>query len=196
MKRIPLLLVALVACIAVPAQSIQVGPRLGVNFTNITIDGIKEQSHTRLHLGAFLSAPVADKFDVQVELLYSQQGAYLIEVINGLNTMNYLNIPLLGKFRPIEKLSVYGGPQIGIALSSKWTSKFSGDVYDFSASQSATDLSLLLGGEYEVYEGLTAGARYFFSLGDTRKEKDVAGKNKVFQISLAYDIARFLFAKE
>lgn len=195
MKRLPILFALLIACIAVHAQTLQFGPRAGLNFSNVTANGASEDGRTRLHLGVFAIHGISDQVAAQVEILYSQQGATQVgSSLTGPITMNYLNIPLLVRYQVIPGLATYAGPQVGFLLKGEFESESSGNVFDVTHTLAGTEVALLLGAEYEVYEGLHAGMRYVFSLSDIHSDEDKNGKNLVLQISLAYDIAS-LFVK-
>ena len=196
MKQIPLLLIALVACIAVQAQGIQFGPRLGVSFTNVSINGFKADGLTRLHAGVFVAVPVANRIEIESGAIYSQQGTYQTGQLKGRSALEYLNIPVLGRYKLLDALAVYAGPQIGIGLSSSFKAESNGRVYPVTGVIDPIDVTLLFGADYEVYQGISAGARYFFSLGDMHGDDNKVGKNYVFQLSLAYDLARLFFRKE
>ena len=174
------------------SQNITFGPRFGINITDVTVNGDRDKSRTRLHMGIFGNYEINEFVSAQAEILYSQQGNYQIGNLNGPNSLNYVNIPLMGKLTVLDKIGVYAGPQIGIAINAKFKSESSGKVYVVEDVLAPIDVSFLLGADYEIIEGLSAGMRFHGSMGDTHLDDDKVGKNKVFQITLAYDISGFV----
>lgn len=97
-----------------------IGPRIGVNFSNVSnIEG--SESLTGLVLGLTSTYSISEATGLTVDLLYSQEGYTLNDVDLRLN---YLQIPIyfdlffgeLGdKFRP----KVYAGVVPGFLLSAK-----------------------------------------------------------------------------
>ncbi|RZL41864.1 MAG: PorT family protein, partial [Pedobacter sp.] len=56
------------------AQEIDYGVKGGLNIANLTGDIENAKSKVSLHVGGFVQFKVNEKFSVQPELLYSQQG--------------------------------------------------------------------------------------------------------------------------
>jgi len=115
------------------AQSISVGPKVGLNFSTVGYtDGDKkliDESNedkttlTGLHFGVAANIGVNDMFSIQPELLYSQKGAKWEDSGNELSTTtNYLEIPVLAKFTfgsDDLKFFVNAGPYVGYMVSGK-----------------------------------------------------------------------------
>ena len=132
-------------------------------------------------------------FDMQAELFYSARGYtddefYLTDesgaVISNTYTCrtHYLDIPVLVKFFPCNRLNVQFGPQLGIGLS--LSDKWKGINNDYSIYRdSAVDFSLAFGLGYEFNFGVFVDARYTLGLTKTIREvvKGFQGRN----ISLA-----------
>lgn len=95
---------------------------------------------------------------------------------------HYLDIPVLVKFFPCNRLNVQFGPQLGIGLS--LSDKWKGINNDYSIYRdSAVDFSLAFGLGYEFNFGVFVDARYTLGLTKTIREvvKGFQGRN----ISLA-----------
>lgn len=192
MKQFSLLLLLLAVSISFQGQSLHFGPRIGLNFTNIVVNDFKDGSRTRIHLGVFGGLDVTDQVAVQAEALYNQLGTYNKQAFTtGPVSMDYLAIPLLAKYRPasVPLLSGYAGPQIGFLLSSFLKSDDTGQKENINEDVKGLDVALVLGAEYEVYEGLNAGLRYSTSLLDMHPDANKVAKHKTFQVTVSYDLS-------
>ncbi len=111
MKKVLLVTaIAVLGLATVNAQEIKFGAKGGLNFASITGDNIDESGLTTgIHFGVLAEIPLSEKFSFQPELLYSSQALNL----------NYLNIPLMGKYYLTKGFSLEVGPQIGFLLSAK-----------------------------------------------------------------------------
>ena len=175
MKKILLLAVFTVLGFAnVNAQEIKFGAKAGLNFSTVNGSNTNNIDYvTSYHFGVVSEIPISDKFSFQPEIMYSRQG---YSFNNDVVTMNYLNIPLMGKYYLTKGLSVEAGPQIGFLLSAKnegvkVTNSFT--TFDFGAN---------FGVGYKLENGLNFGARY--NLGITKVDTD--NRNGVFQVSVGY----------
>lgn len=143
------------------AQEIKYGAKAGINVSSLRGDYPDEidenKSKIGFHIGGFLEYSFNDKFSIQPELLYSTQGGKSVvkeeygggtyyESFTQTPKISYLNIPIMLKYKVIEKLSVEFGPQIGYVLSakSKWEYVDSSD----SSENETIEVDILNGGNY------------------------------------------------
>ena len=203
MKKI--ILTSLMLCSAFAfSQEIKFGAKVGLNISNLKGDypeEIDEQdSKTGIHLGVFAEYKINEKFTLQPELLYSIQGntygyknyydsgSYYEGADYNLN-INYLNLPIIFKFKIIEKLSIDFGPQLGYVLSAKTkinitedsrdpsqnysieidmlndaTYNFGGTTIQGKASLNRLDYSFNIGSTYEITEKIFIQGRYNLGL--------------------------------
>lgn len=197
----------------VNAQEMKFGAKVGVNFASITGDMTEDLSGlTGFHIGGYVDIPVSEKFSVQPELQFSTQGAEEnfedeFEKEEGKIKLNYLNIPVMAKFKVAEGFSVQAGPQIGFLLSAKNEYSFTDkvdpgfgndesgeeDIKDFIKS---TDFGINFGLGYEMASGLNFSARYNLGLSniydfDNDVDPDfgigeIKNQNSVIQLSVGY----------
>lgn len=161
------------------AQEVSLGLKAGVNFATFTGDDSAEaKGMTAYHFGGVVNIGVTEKFSIQPEVLYSAQGAdsYL-----GDFRLDYINVPVLAKFRVVNGLSIEAGPQIGFLTSSKLEGE---DIKDLVKK---TDFSALLGLGYMLDGGLNFAARYNFGLSNiSDNDLNLDLNNGIFQLSIGY----------
>ena len=174
MKRIALFVFAFAVGISTRAQGIDLGVKLGANFANIT-DASNFDSKTGFVAGAFLGIKFNDKFAIQPELLYSQQGAKL--EADDFN-LNYVNVPVIIKYYLVQGLNVQLGPQFGFVVDDNVV-----DAIGEGIDTNNFDTSGVVGLGYDFPFGLRFDARYNFGLTDVA---DNAGKNSVVSLALGF----------
>ncbi len=181
MKKILVLVVVTVLGFAnVNAQEIKFGVKGGLNFATISGDNTKGiDVVTAFNFGVLSEIPISDKFSFQPEIMYSGQGYSFAD-----NTiaLNYLNIPLMGKYYVTKGLSLEAGPQIGFLLSAK------NDDIKVKDSFNTVDFGVNFGLGYKFDNGLNFVTRYNLGLTDINNVEGSSSKNKngVFQISVGY----------
>lgn len=183
MKKV--LLVAVLAVLGltnVNAQEIKLGIKGGLNFASISGDNTENiDLLTGLNFGFLAEVPISEKFSFQPELIYSGQG-YSFD--DDTIALNYLNIPLIGKYYLTRGLSLEAGPQIGFLLSAK------NDKEDVKDSFNTVDFGLNFGLGYKLDNGLNFSLRYNLGLSDINNIDGFSNKNRngVFQLSVGYFI--------
>lgn len=181
MKKILLLAVFTVLGFAnVNAQEIKFGAKSGFNFSTVNGSNTNNIDYvTSYHVGVVSEIPISEKFSFQPEIMYSRQGYSFNDDIVALN---YLNIPLMGKYYVTKGLSLEAGPQIGFLLSAK------NEKTDVKDSFKTVDFGVNFGLGYKLENGLNFGVRYNLGLTDINNIEGSSSKNKngVFQVSVGY----------
>ncbi len=176
MKKVLLVTVIAVFGLAnVNAQEIKFGAKVGLNFASIVGDNTGELDPiTDFNFGLLAEIPLSEKFSFQPELIYSGQGSDV--------ALNYLNIPLMGKYYLTKGLSLEAGPQIGFLLSAK------NNNTDVKKAFNTVDFGVNFGLGYKLDNGLNFSARYNLGLSDINNVDGFSDKNKngVFQLSVGY----------
>ncbi|MDR2916022.1 MAG: PorT family protein [Tannerella sp.] len=183
-----------------------IGPKVGLNvskeyFGKKIIDEDVD-FRTGLNAGVFGKYEINKIFDIQVELLYSQQGykdnVDIIDYGGGVISegykilSHYLNVPVLLKYYPVKRFYIEAGPQVGFCLNSKLSGEnkeIDNELNSLKLDYNTVDFSLAGGIGVHVGYGLTANVRY--SHGFTKTLSDSDWKNRVIQFSLAYDLWSF-----
>ena len=208
MKKVFLSLFA-VAALGLSANAQQVvkfGPKAGVNIASLNGGEGDTDMKIGFHVGAFAEIFFTDKFALQPEIVYSDQGnkyknsetiAGISYTEEGKGNLSYINVPIMAKYYVIEGLAVELGPQVGFLMSAKekYEQTMSGggtsvteeteeDIKDYMNS---VDFGLGVGANYNLSNGFFAGARYNLGFSDIFKDNEGdAVKNGVIQISVGY----------
>ena len=169
------------------------GARLGANYATIAGDDTDDlDGKFGLNFGGVAEIGVSDKFAVQPEVLYSQQGTKYSDSdgFDGKINLNYLNVPVMAKFKVSDAFSIEAGPQFGYLLSAKdkYDSPISGedDVKEFLKN---TDFGGNIGVGYELDSGLNFNARFnygFSNINDFEDSSDFKNNNCVFYFGIGW----------
>ena len=205
MKKIILTAVAVFGFVFANAQDTRYGFKGGLNLSNLSGDIEENSTKLGFHLGGFAQIKVSDKFSIQPELLYSEQGTSFNNVDADFNgsiytgdvklKLSYINIPVMFKFYVDKSFHFEAGPQLGILTTAKTATKISGfdqevkqDAKDFFKS---TDFGLNFGVGYDFTNHLFASFRYNLGLSNIAKTvqgDDSKVNTSVFMFSLGYKI--------
>ena len=186
MKKIFLIIVCASTFVVAKAQ-VSYGVKGGLNLANIVGDDAEgAKAKVGYHAGLFAGIPVADKFSIQPELVYSAQGAKYEEAgEDDINfNSNYLNIPVLAKYTTASGFYGETGPQLGFLLSAK--AKQNDEKVDVKEFYKSTDFSWAFGIGYKTSSNLGIDLRYNLGLSSIDEEGDAKAKNGVFQLGLFY----------
>ncbi|CAN0586715.1 unnamed protein product, partial [Ectocarpus sp. 12 AP-2014] len=153
------------------AQETRFGIKGGLNYSSIVGDltqGLKFRFSG--HGGIFLEIDFSEKFKLQPELLYSSQGFQfstdLAAIENGGATgddndfrtnvqLNFITVPILGKFALNDKWDVEFGPQFGFLLNQVTKLK------DLDQSSNTTgDRRSSVSGDFQLDYGAAVGLDY------------------------------------
>lgn len=176
------------------SMAVSFGVKGGVNFA--TLDGgdiDSPDSRTSFHVGVFAEIPVADIFSVQVEALYSGQGAeYDFRGSDGDKAelqLDYINVPVLAKFYLVKGLSIEVGPQFSFLVNDEFDLNPNSDNGDIDLDGRGPDFKTFQVGAaggltFQTESGLFATARYVRDLTDIAKDANI--QNSVFQLGVGY----------
>ncbi len=162
MKSLPLLLFFAILYSSLNAQQSRFGIKGGLNLTTFNGKYANQTSiNSGFHFGIYTDVEVGNRFVIQPELQFSTQGAGFEKDGDFDIELHYLNIPLIFKIYPTERLSLHFGPQFDILLSSKV--KFSGAELNNEEVFEPSDTGIASGLGYEL-EKVNFGIRYIAGL--------------------------------
>lgn len=171
MIMLPALLV-LVSTVKLSAQSasktndIHFGLRAGVNVSNVIKSGDEDfstGSKVGFNAAAFLELPIASVFSIQPELQYSQKGfkasgSFLGAPYEYKQTINFIEVPLLAKLKPVPGFGIVIGPQFSFRTSTSTKFSVNNASYESQVEEDNDNLRKnILGGVI----GIEAGAKNF-----------------------------------
>jgi len=189
MKQINLVVLAiLLGAGSAFAQGLSIGIKGGPNFANLDVSDFSGslKNKTGIHGGAFVLFKT-EKFGIQPEILFSQQGSKI--KFDGNETegsIDYINIPIILKLYTVFGLNLQVGPQFGFLSKAE----FDGDNVKDSFKNS--DTSLALGVGWDLPLRLSVDARYNLGLSDISDDPNFDTiKNQVWQISVGFKLFNF-----
>ncbi|QCX01561.1 PorT family protein [Aggregatimonas sangjinii] len=165
------------------AQEFNFGVKGGVNLASVggnTYAGLGGLgSKLSFHVGGVVEIPISEKLAAQPELLYSSQGTKWNLGSNGNNLkLDYLNLPILGKYYILEGLSAEAGPLVGFLVS---TNEEDEDRFK------KLDVAFAIGASYKLNDQLFFSLRYNKGiLNINGADFDGSSQNNVFQIAAGY----------
>jgi hypothetical protein len=163
-------------------EGIKIGIKGGLNVSNLMGDVKDVAIRTSIHAGLVAEIIVNDKFSIQPELLYSGQGASDTSTGGGRIKLDYITLPVLGKFPIAKNLSLETGPQIGFLVSGK---EKTNDSNETIPNTKTIDFGLNAGLNYELNNGVFFQARYNLGLTDIGFYGDnKRASNSVIQFSI------------
>ncbi len=219
MKKLTLIAACLMMVSAVSAQGVwSFGVKGGMNITTLTntkdFEGpsLNRKPKTGVYVGGLAEFKINDIVGLQGEVVYSRQGVTFYDKDGDASArlsikMDYINVPVLVKFYPVNRLSIDFGPQFGFVVSGRYMVKMSeknpsmGDsdmdakkavgkqtIYMKSSMYNVFDFSLALGVNYEVFDMVDVSVRYNYGFTEVLKGNPTNDKvkNSVFQIGASY----------
>ncbi|WP_417238152.1 porin family protein [Bizionia sp.] len=215
-----LLVCAVVAVFSIgslSAQDVRFGVKGGLNLANLVGDfgiydgyyGVDDpEMKVGFHIGGVAEVKFSEKFAVQPELLFSNQGYKSKYDFAGAKAdykvnLNYINLPIMVKFFPIDGLSIEAGPQVGFLIAAKdelndyeiSIDPEDPDNVDTSDKYKSIDFGMNIGAGYELPSGLFFAARYNIGISKVDDVDDgltgifsgsLSRKNRVFQLSAGF----------
>jgi len=131
-KKVLFLLIAVLTASYAQAQVLSIGPRAGVNLTNligdVEINGRKMETKFKpgFQVGAVLNGARNDVFSLEGGFMFSQMGAEAKgDGETHILTLNYFDMSLNAKFR-VENFFIQAGPYVDFGLRVRETEKYDG----------------------------------------------------------------------
>ena len=181
------LFLALLLCSSVGFAQVKYGVKGGVNIASLPGDYpavIENKSIIGFHVGFVTDFKLSAKSSFVAEALLSTQGGktnYIVGAESVEQTINLtnLNIPVLFRYKIIEKLSVEAGPQIGFVVKAK-------NKIDYKNADDPSQNEII------EFDGLNAGT--FVSGGTTYSyEKGIRSVDFSLNLGVTYDLTKNLF---
>ena len=200
MKKLALLILA-GSFFATANAQFAFGIKAGANFSNATGDGLTGLNTSTLagfNGGVFFKVPVTGHLAIQPELVYSGQGFKgTSSAFSGTGTFteNYINIPVLLKYRFPMGLFIETGPQLGFLMSAN--AKINGASASDKSTFTSTDIDWAVGAGFHIpTTKLAVDLRYNIGIANVASSSTNGGygsssntiHNNVFQFGLMYTL--------
>lgn len=177
MKKLIVIVFAILMTSTAFSQGIDFGIKAGVNFSTLSDASNLDLSYkTGFVGGIFAGIKFSDKIAIQGDLLYSQQGA---EFDPDAIDLNYVNIPVVLKYFLVKGFNIQAGPQFGFIVDDNFK-----EVFENISNAESFDLTGVVGVGYDLPMGIRVDGRYNFGLTDVSDSLD--GKNSVITLSVGY----------
>jgi len=217
MKSLPILffIVAIYSSCHAQFERFTYGVKAGVSLASVYGDVFDDPLFRPGGYGGFYVTTDVDRnIDIALESLFSQQGLRLDAVVERSNDegvelvkqettirLDYVLFPIIGIYKPTERLKLKFGPQFGYLINSTITSNVS--IFDNSINEREVsglqeltkkfNLSLIAGFSIDIYEGLFFEARYNFGVSGILKDDNTFFAednffNSVIHLGLGFDL--------
>ncbi|WP_430811462.1 MULTISPECIES: porin family protein [unclassified Carboxylicivirga] len=158
------------------AQEFRAGPLLGAHFSQVDGDFYSGYNKVGLTVGGFVSRPIADRWELQLDIAYVQKGSR--EAPNPDKgkyddykmSLNYIQFPLVARYR-YKQFSGEAGVSVAALLSSEEEQ----DGSPISDNPNATPVpfkdvewATVLGLNYHINERLRINLRWLYSINRIR----------------------------
>ena len=188
MKKITLTTIfALFLVLSVSAQNkVGFGLKAGLNTAMEWADEGTTDARIGFHGGIFLEIPVANRLDIQPELMYSMQGA---ADDSGTDKIDYINLPIIFKIyvNRSRSFSIDVGPQAGYAIYAKRANKNGSSVNMYDHKDfNKFDAAICLGISYKITKNFHAGLRFNISVTSFGKANKIEYRHGVGQLGVSF----------
>jgi len=184
LKNLAIIVAAFFISTTVFSQELDLGIKLGSNFASISDAQKGSSSRIGIQAGLFAGIKFNDKVGINLDILYSQQGAdFNAEAFD----LTYVNLPIVLKYYLVSGLHIQLGPQFGVLIDESLAEILDDDYEEIVESQ----ISGIIGIGYDLPFGLRIDGRYNFGLTDISKPEDGEDgnkgiKNSVFTIAVGF----------
>ncbi len=176
LKNLIVLVVAFFISTSMYSQELDLGIKVGSNFASISKAQQGSSTRTGIQAGIFGGVKFNDKVGINLDVLYSQQGA---DFDAGAFDLTYVTLPFVIKYYLVGGLHLQGGPQFGILVDDSIK-----DLYEEIVEAETSDISGIIGVGYDLPLGLRVEGRYNFGLTEILKDSGV--KNSVLTLSIGF----------
>lgn len=178
-KKLWIAIMAIGIAGTINAQEVKLGAKIGMNVSSVNGNQDNLDSKTGFVLGVTAEIPLTEKFSLQPELLYSQQGAKSRDVF--IYDLNYITLPFMAKYYIAKGFSLEAGPQFSFLVKDELISD-TNNTATANTNAENFDLNANFGLGYKLNNGIFFQTRYNLGLIAITETPDV--KNGVFQMSL------------
>lgn len=193
-QRMIVVLFLLISTNSIAQNNIRFGVKAGGNLSGFHTEKSTDTDNILFNIGGLAELDLTNSFSIQVELLYNKKGGLIlvrdvpVSQFYSIDTrLDYIDIPIQGKFEFIKNLSFDFGPQIGFLIDSEGeivnSQNDNGKKVEFTDTNTI-EFAFNGGFSYKFHENLFLQARYSYGL--TEIFNNSKYKNSVISLSLGY----------
>jgi hypothetical protein len=167
-------------------KTTQIGVKGGVSFTGVS--NLQGNQRTTGHAGIFVHHTINKNWCFQPEVLYAGQGQKFTTIEGDKRTLalDYVQVPLMVQYFPVNKFYVEFGPQVGALVNAKTKNTGNGnDKSDVDVNYRKIDAGINAGAGYNITHNVGVYGRYNHGLVDITKSEDTYRRNTGFQLGAA-----------
>lgn len=194
-QKMTLVIFVLISTNLIAQNHIRFGAKIGGNLTGFHTGKSADTDNVLFNIGGLAELDLTNSFSLQVELLYNKKGGLFLvrdvpvsQFFSVDTRLEYIDIPIQGKWEFIKNLSFDFGPQIGFLIDSEGeivnSQNDNGKKIELSTITNTIDFALNGGFSYKFYENFFLQARYSYGLTEIFDNKKY--KNSVISLSLGY----------
>jgi len=190
MKKMFLLMIA-AASFATASAQLSLGVKAGGQMTTLSGNDYLDYDKWKggFYAGVYGRYHVQKNLSIQVEALYSEQGAKGEFKSNLSNykithTLNYFAVPLLVQYHLPVGLYVETGPQFAFKSKSKFKNEDSGASNDYPAND--FDFSWVAGVGYKLGNKIGVNARFNLGFSNVIEITQTRSSNRAIQLGVSY----------
>lgn len=188
-KLLFLFAVAVLTATGANAQS-GFGIRGGANFFNFGGEDVSENDFTNrvgFHAGVYASLLGEGPISVEPGVYYSVKGSQNDDALDSRAVLDYVDVPILVRFRLGEGFNIFGGPQVSFLTNSKFEGEYGGSTFSFDTDAvKGTDAGVVFGVGYNLPQGFNVQGSYDLGLTPIFEDSDADVYNRGFKVSLGY----------
>lgn len=179
MKKVSIILVALIFMLGYQQAHSQTGIRVGLNYPDI--EGISSQANTGFHAGMYSKINFLGLVAIEPGVQYSQKGCKVDDSgVNAADRLHYIDVPLLVRLGVFPMVNIFAGPQASFLVARRYEGNTTfteiGELKNY-------DLGGVVGLGVNLPLGLNVQGSYDFGLTSINYE-GMDTKNSVFKLSL------------
>jgi len=157
---------------------VKFGAKAGLNLATVTGNTSGASILVGIHFGSMAEVSINEHIAIQPEVLFSMQGSSWSK--KGNTQLNYILLPIIGKYYIIENLSLESGPHLGVLLSANDGGE------NIKKHISSTDIGFNIGAGYKLDNKINFGIRYSIGLTNINNNGNSKINNTVLQLSIGY----------
>jgi hypothetical protein len=167
------------------APLVQFGLKGGLNVSTLNTRYVTYQPRLGYHIGGLAHMHISDKWGLQPEVVYSNQGARrFLDPEYQLISLHYVNVPIILQYFALNGLRFETGPQLGALIRGKAT--YRGEAQDLKNQYTPMDLSWAFGLGYLTKSNWGVDVRYNMGLSNVNMDSNLPKRNKVLQAGVFY----------